>query len=143
MTVAVRTFGEGMTNLIEARIRKLAQSVAEGFGCEAVVDCMPGYPATINDPAMTQFALDVAKDVVGAENCSSTITPTMTSEDFAFMLQQRPGCYAFIGNGDGEHRGEGSGLGPCELHNDSYDFNDALLPVGASYFARLAERFLV
>ena len=67
----------------------------------------------------------------------------MTGEDFSYMLQARPGCYAFIGNGDGQHREAGAGLGPCELHNDSYDFNDAILPVGSSYFVQLAERFLV
>ena len=63
-------------------------------------------------------------------------------EDFAFMLLEKPGCYVFIGNGDGEHRMHGHGLGPCNLHNPSYDFNDDLLPIGATYWVRLAERFL-
>ena len=66
----------------------------------------------------------------------------MGSEDFAFMLLEKPGCYVFIGNGDGDHRMAGHGLGPCNLHNPSYDFNDELLPIGASYWVRLAEKFL-
>jgi metal-dependent amidase/aminoacylase/carboxypeptidase family protein len=70
------------------------------------------------------------------------IEPTMGAEDFAFMLKARPGAYVFIGNGDGEHRTTGHGLGPCTLHNPSYDFNDDLIPLGATYWVRLAERFL-
>jgi metal-dependent amidase/aminoacylase/carboxypeptidase family protein len=66
----------------------------------------------------------------------------MGAEDFAFMLQEKPGCYVFIGNGEGGHRDSGHGLGPCNLHNPSYDFNDALLPLGATYWVRLAETYL-
>jgi hippurate hydrolase len=68
--------------------------------------------------------------------------PTMGAEDFAFMLEHVPGCYAFIGNGDGSHRSTGHGLGPCHLHNPSYDFNDNLLPIGASYWVHLVHDFL-
>ena len=66
----------------------------------------------------------------------------MGSEDFAFMLEKVPGCYVFIGNGDGDHRAVGHGMGPCHLHNPCYDFNDHLLPIGASYWAHLAKTFL-
>ena len=66
----------------------------------------------------------------------------MGAEDFAFMLQNKPGCYVFIGNGEGAHRDMGHGLGPCNLHNPSYDFNDTLLPIGATYWVRLAEAYL-
>jgi len=66
----------------------------------------------------------------------------MGAEDFSFMLKAKPGCYLFLGNGDGGHRDGGHGLGPCMLHNPSYDFNDELIPVGATFFARLVERFL-
>jgi len=66
----------------------------------------------------------------------------MGAEDFSFMLQEKPGCYAFIANGDGSHRELGHGAGPCVLHNASYDFNDALLPRGATYWVRLAQRWL-
>jgi hippurate hydrolase len=66
----------------------------------------------------------------------------MGSEDFAFMLEKVPGCYVFIGNGEGDHRIAGHGLGPCHLHNPCYDFNDHLLPIGASYWAHLARAYL-
>jgi hippurate hydrolase len=82
------------------------------------------------------------REVVGETGVLTDVEPTMGSEDFAFMLLEKPGCYVFIGNGDGTHRELGHGLGPCNLHNPSYDFNDELLPIGASYWVRLAERFL-
>lgn len=66
----------------------------------------------------------------------------MGAEDFAYMLQAMPGCYCFIGNGDGAHRAAGHGLGPCMLHNPNYDFNDELIPLGATYWVRLAEAWL-
>jgi hippurate hydrolase len=65
----------------------------------------------------------------------------MGAEDFAFMLQEVPGCYVWIGNGSGDHREVGHGLGPCMLHNGSYDFNDDLLPLGATYWVKLAENW--
>ena len=97
---------------------------------------------TINDAEQTHFAASVMEEVVGEENVNATVEPTMGAEDFAFMLLGKPGCYAFLGNGEGEHRDTGHGLGPCMLHNASYDFNDALLSVGSTYWVRLAERFL-
>ena len=80
--------------------------------------------------------------VVGTECVDTQVEPTMGAEDFAFMLQEKPGCYVFIGNGDGAHRAGGHGLGPCQLHNTSYDFNDKLLPIGASYWVKLVEMSL-
>ncbi len=80
--------------------------------------------------------------MVGVEHVDARVEPTMGAEDFAFMLQDKPGCYVFIGNGEGAHRSAGHGLGPCNLHNPSYDFNDDLLPIGATYWVRLAEAFL-
>ena len=80
--------------------------------------------------------------MVGADKVDDKVEPTMGAEDFAFFLQQKPGCYVFIGNGDGDHRSGGHGLGPCNLHNPSYDFNDALLPIGGTYWVRLAEAWL-
>jgi hippurate hydrolase len=77
--------------------------------------------------------------VVGAERVDTAVEPTMGAEDFAYMLQAKPGCYVFLGNGEGDHRAAGHGLGPCQLHNASYDFNDRLLPIGASYWVKLAE----
>jgi hippurate hydrolase len=80
--------------------------------------------------------------VAGADQVDDQIEPTMGAEDFAFFLQEKPGCYIFIGNGEGEHRDGGHGLGPCVLHNGSYDFNDNLLPIGASFWVHLAEAAL-
>lgn len=99
------------------------------------------YPALINTEAETAFCLDVMREVAG-EAGARVIEPVMASEDFAFLLQAKPGCYVFIGNGDGEHRMAGHGLGPCNLHNVSYDFNDALIAPGATYWVRLAQRYL-
>ena len=76
------------------------------------------------------------------ENVDADIEAPLSSEDFSFMLLAKPGCYALIGNGDGGHRDHGHGLGPCMLHNTSYDFNDNLLPIGATYWVRLTERLL-
>ena len=100
-----------------------------------------GYGDPIT-PEQTAFAVSVMQDIVGEENVIVPIEPTMGSEDFAFMLLERPGCYVFIGNGDGSHRDAGHGLGPCMLHNPSYDFNDELIPIGATLWTRLVERFL-
>jgi hippurate hydrolase len=84
----------------------------------------------------------VITDLVGAGHVDTQIDPTMGAEDFAFMVLEKPGCYVFLGNGDGDHRTVGHGMGPCQLHNPSYDFNDALIPVGVSYWVKLAQRFL-
>jgi hippurate hydrolase len=83
----------------------------------------------------------VLEEVVGKANVLD-FEPTMGSEDFAYMLLAKPGCYFMIGNGDGAHREAGHGLGPCQLHNASYDFNDDLIPLGATAWVRLVERFL-
>ena len=82
------------------------------------------------------------REIVGPAAVEANVEPTMGAEDFAFMLQHKPGCYVFLGNGEGGHRDQGHGLGPCNLHNPSYDFNDALLPIGATYWVRLAESWL-
>jgi hypothetical protein len=100
------------------------------------------YQLVTDDAKETAFAIDVMKTIVGDNNVDAQVEPTMGAEDFAFMLQEKPGCYVFIGNGEGAHREAGHGLGPCNLHNPSYDFNDDLLPIGATYWVRLAESYL-
>jgi hippurate hydrolase len=95
------------------------------------------YPPLVNHAKETAFVAQVLQSLVGADNVNATVEPTMGAEDFAFMLQEIPGCYVFIGNGEGDHREAGHGLGPCTLHNSSYDFNDDLLPLGASYWVSL------
>jgi hippurate hydrolase len=138
----VRTFADGVTDLIEERMRRIAQLTAEAHGAEAHVTFGRYYPPTVNHARETDFAATVMDDIVGRENVMRGIEPTLGSEDFSFMLRVKPGCYVFIGNGDGSHRAAGHGLGPCMLHNASFDFNDELIPLGATYWVRLVEKFL-
>ncbi len=138
----VRTFDTAVLDLVEQRMREIATHTAAAFGAEIEFSFRRNYPALINHPAETDFAVEVLQSLVGPERVNASVAPTMAAEDFAFMLQHTPGCYVFIGNGDGDHRALGHGMGPCNLHNPSYDFNDDLLPIGASYWVRLAEAFL-
>ena len=138
---SVRAYSTDVVDLIERRMKEIAGNIAAAHGCEADVFFERRYPALVNTVAETEFCMDVMRDVVGADR-ALVIEPAMASEDFAFLLQEKPGCYVFLGNGDGEHRMAGHGLGPCMLHNASYDFNDSLIPAGASYWVRLAQRYL-
>ena len=138
----VRTFTNEVLDLIEQRLNEVAKHVAQGFDCQADVVFKRNYPPVINHEQETQFAIGVMRDLVGTDNVNVRIDPTMGAEDFAFMLQEKPGCYVFLGNGDGDHRSTGHGMGPCHLHNPSYDFNDALIPVGVNYWVALAQKFL-
>ena len=138
----VRTFSKEVLSQIEERMRVIASCTARAHGCEVEFDFVRQSPATVNDPAQTAFATAVMKSMVGRERVDESVEPTMGAEDFSYMLEQVPGCYAFIGNGEGAHREQGHGLGPCMLHNPSYDFNDAVLPIGAAYFVNLARAYL-
>jgi amidohydrolase len=142
MIGTVRTFSTDVLDLIERRMNEIASGVAGGFGATVDFSFKRNYPPLINHPAQTAFAAEAMRAVVGADNVDTNVEPTMGAEDFAFMLQEKPGCYVFIGNGDGDHRMGGHGLGPCQLHNGSYDFNDQLLPIGASFWAKLVEMSL-
>lgn len=138
----VRTFTNDTLNLIESRMRAITEHTAAAFGAEADFCFSRNYPPLINHAKETAFATEVMRSIVGEENVDAQVEPTMGAEDFAFMLQQKPGCYVFIGNGDGLHRDAGHGLGPCNLHNPAYDFNDQLLSLGATYWVRLVENYL-
>jgi hippurate hydrolase len=138
----VRTFSDAVTAQVEEQMKRIAAMTAAAHGAEAEVEFRWVYPPTVNHAAETDFAAGVMDDIVGAGNVVRNIEPTMGAEDFAFMLKARPGTYVFIGNGDGTHRSAGHGLGPCTLHNPSYDFNDELIPLGATYWVRLVEKFL-
>lgn len=138
----VRTFTTEVLDLIEQRMRAVAEHTAAAFDAQVEFHFKRNYPPLINHAKETAFAVEVMQSIVGADNVEAKVEPTMGAEDFAFMLQQKPGCYVFIGNGEGEHRAQGHGLGPCNLHNPSYDFNDDLLPIGATYWVRLAEAYL-
>jgi hippurate hydrolase len=131
----VRTFKKPVQDLIERQIEKIARNVAAGFGAEVIKwRYERRYPATVNSPQETEFAAQAAAALVGGENVNRNPTPAMGSEDFAWMLLKKPGCYIWIGNGDGE--------GSCMVHNPGYDFNDEILPIGASYWATLVEQQL-
>jgi hippurate hydrolase len=138
----VRTFDEAVTDLIEERLRRITIGTAEAHGAKATVEFVRNYPPTVNHAREAEYACAVLDDIVGAENVLRECEPTMGAEDFSFLLQARPGAFIFIGNGDGGHRAGGHGLGPCTLHNASYDFNDDLLALGATFWIRLVERFL-
>lgn len=138
----VRTFSTGVLDLIERRMQTIAEHTATAFDASVDFRFTRNYPPLINHAKETDFAVTVMKSIVGESQVDDKVEPTMGAEDFAFMLQEKPGCYVFIGNGEGLHRDAGHGLGPCNLHNPSYDFNDELLPIGATYWVRLAEAWL-
>ncbi|MGS0741281.1 M20 aminoacylase family protein [Glaciimonas sp. GG7] len=138
----VRTFSVAVLDLIEQRMREIAQHTVAAFGAEVDFRFHRNYPPLINHPKETAFAVSVMLAMSGTDNVDATVEPTMGAEDFSFMLQHKPGCYVFLGNGTGDHRDGGHGIGPCNLHNASYDFNDALLPIGGSYWVNLAEAYL-
>ncbi len=138
----VRTFSYEVLDLIQRRMEEIATGVAAAFNASVDFNFKRNYPPLINHPEQTAFAVEAMRAVVGADRVDTKVEPTMGAEDFAFMLQEKPGCYVFLGNGDGAHRAGGHGLGPCQLHNTSYDFNDNLLPIGASYWVRLVEMSL-
>jgi len=138
----VRTFSVDVLDLIETRMREIVAATASAYRCKAEVSFVRNYPPTVNTEAETQFALGVMQKVVGEEKVNTNIDPTMGAEDFSYMLLERPGCYAYIGNGLGAHRDHGHGIGPCMLHNSSYDFNDDVLTLGSTYWVRLVEAFL-
>jgi len=127
-----RSFKPEIQAAIEAGIRRVAEGVASAMGASVELRYERRYPPTINAAAETDLAADAAIEVAGAGNVDRELQPTMGSEDFAFMLQAKPGAYIFIGNGDAA----------AGLHNPRYDFNDEILPIGASYWARLVERVL-
>jgi hippurate hydrolase len=127
----VRTFRGATQTLAEERIREIAAGVAGGLGASAEVEYIRGYPATVNTPRESEFAAHVAARIFGRDNVVREFDPTMGGEDFAYMLQVRPGAYLLLGQGGGE-----SG---CYLHNPHYDFNDEVIPLGAGYLAALAE----
>jgi len=138
----VRTFNDRVTDLFEQRIRTIAQLTAQAHGAEATVRFQRTYPPTVNHAEQAEFAARVADAIVGPDLVVRNADPTLGAEDFSFMLQARPGAYLFIGNGEGAHRDAGHGAGPCTLHNASYDFNDELIPIGGTFWVKLAEQFL-
>jgi hippurate hydrolase len=123
-----------LRDLLERRLGELSSGIAAAHGAAATLDYRRRYPPTVNHAAEAAFAAEVAAEICGPDKVSSTYPATMGAEDFSYMLNARPGAMLWLGNGPGE--------GGCYLHNPHYDFNDEALPIGASFFARLAERFL-
>jgi hippurate hydrolase len=130
----IRSFAPGVRELLERRVRVIARAVAEAHEVSAAVSYTPGYPATVNTEAEKQLAAAAAADVVGEDRVDRAVAPVMGAEDFAYMLERKPGAYIFMGGGGGD-------AAPM-LHSPAYDFNDEALPYGASYWARLVEQVL-
>ena len=135
LELSVRSLDPGVRRLLEQRIKALVAAQAESFGVRADIDWRPGYCVLVNSVAETDFARQVALDLVGPERVTLQGPALTGSEDFAFMLEKIPGSYLFIGNGDGDS------AGACMVHNPGYDFNDNNIATGASYWVALVERF--
>lgn len=128
-----RAFRPEVQDLVERRMREICAGIAATYGAQVKIRYERRYPPTVNAARETEICASVLERMVGPENVVR-VPPVMGSEDFAFMLQAKAGCYVFVGNGPGE--------GGCMLHNPHYDFNDEVLPIGASYWANLVEHIL-
>ena len=131
----VRAFSEAVQAQVEQRIRALCEGTALSHGAAIAVRYERRYPPTVNTAAEAELCAKVAESLVGAQRVARDNKPAMGSEDFAWMLRARPGAYMWIGNGTGSQGG-------CMVHNPGYDFNDAVLPIGAAYWVRLVETAL-
>ena len=131
LTGTARSLDPLVRDLLERRMREVAQNVASAFGATAKFHYERNYPVTANHPEQTEKAVAVARDVAGDGKVEPNAPPIMGGEDFSFMLEARPGAFIFIGNGDS-----------AGLHHPAYDFNDAAISYGASYWARLVERLM-
>ncbi|MGJ7528037.1 M20 aminoacylase family protein [Variovorax sp. GB1P17] len=136
LEISVRSLNREMRELLEKRLKAIVNAQADSFGVKAHIDYRKGYAVLVNTPEETEFARRIGRELVGTEHVEPQGPAVTGSEDFAFMLEKRPGCYLFIGNGaPGQHGG-------CMVHNPGYDFNDSNLPIGAAYWALLAESYL-
>ena len=138
LKLSVRSLDRGVRQLLNQRIREVVEGQAQSFGVQASIDFQGGYPVLVNTQAETDFARQVALELVGAENVELQTVPLTGSEDFAFMLEQVPGSYLLIGNGDEASGGHGA----CMVHNPGYDFNDKNVAIGSAFWSLLVERFL-
>jgi amidohydrolase len=129
-----RAFSPDIRHRIETALRRIAQGACQGCGAGLELRYERRYPPTLNAPAQTEMAAAAAAAIVGAGNVERALLPSMGAEDFAFFLEKKPGAYIWIGSGTAATGGM--------LHSPHYDFNDAILPLGASYWVRLAETAL-
>ena len=125
----VRSFTPNVQKLIEQRMKEITSGICTASNCDFNWWYEKRFPPTVNSSAETELAAKAARSVCGNESVNANVEMVTGSEDFGYMLQEKPGCYAFLGNGPGE--------GGCMLHSAHYDFNDEIIPVGASYFVRL------
>jgi hippurate hydrolase len=138
LRLSVRSLDRDVRILLEKRITELVHAQAQSYGVKADIDYQRGYPVLVNHLAETDFARDVAEELVGADKVVRQGRALNGSEDFAFMLEEVPGSYLLIGNGDGS----GDGHGACMVHNPGYDFNDQNVAIGSAFWSLLVERFL-
>lgn len=138
LKLSVRALSRDVQDMLKRRIATLVEAQAQSYGVKANVDFVNGYPVLVNTKSETDFARSVACELVGDTNVVLNTQPLTGSEDFAFMLEQLPGCYLLIGNGDQSTGGHGA----CMVHNSNYDFNDRNIGIGSAYWVLLAERFL-
>ena len=136
MEGTTRCFKPEIRDWIETSMQRVIDGVSQALGAEVQFDYLRRYPATINHVAETEIAAKIAAEIAGEAKVTTDTPPTMGGEDFSFMLEKVPGCYLFIGNGADQEEGS------CMIHNPNYDFNDRILPIGASYFSRLVETVL-
>ena len=134
MEGTTRSFKAEVRDWLAPSMQRVIDGIAQAYGASVVFDYLRRYPSTINHSTETEIAAKVATEVAGEARVDTNTAPVMGGEDFSFMLEKVPGCYLFIGNGAGEEA--------CMVHNPSYDFNDEILPVGATYFSRLVETIL-
>jgi hippurate hydrolase len=138
LRLTVRAFRRETRAMLRERITELVQAQAATLGVRAEVDYHWRYPAVINDVECTRLARQVVLDWLGDDGLVPAFEPVTGSEDFSFLLEHCPGSYLVVGNGEGETHATGG----CSVHNPGYDFNDAILPIAASYWVRLAQRYL-
>jgi len=128
LTGTVRSLNDEVRDLMEERLKAVTKGIVETFGGKAEVTYRRGYPVVENTPDETAYAAAIAATVVGEDRVDANVDPKMGGEDFSYMLQARPGAYVFLGNG-----------ASSELHSDTYNFNDEIIPVGVSFFVKLVE----
>lgn len=133
MELSVRAMKPEIRDLLIRRIHELADLTVKSYGATSQVEVYDSYPVLTNSEAETDFARELALEVFGRDGVLETISPMNASEDFAFMLRERPGCYFLLGNGE-------AGKGSCMVHNPGYDFNDDIISIGATLFVRLVEK---
>ena len=127
----VRSLTTAVRDLLQERVREVVEGTARLYGAKAKLTFTLGYPVTVNEERLTALAASVAREIAGADKVDSDRLPSMGAEDFSYMLHERPGAFIFVGNGNS-----------ASLHHPAYDFNDEAIPVGTSYWVRLAETAL-